>query len=84
MYLGSADLMPRNINRRVEVLFPIEKPSLVRLIRDRVLSVYLADNVKARVMLSDGSYIRAQRPKGAKAINGQLVLLKSRCLKTST
>jgi polyphosphate kinase len=84
MFLGSADLMPRNINRRVEVLAPIEKPSLVRLIRDKILSVYLADNVKARVMLTDGTYIRAQRPKGAKAINSQAVLLKSRCLKTST
>ena len=82
MYLGSADLMPRNINRRVEVLFPILKPTLVRHIRDRVLAVYLADNVKARLMASDGGYYRAPREKGQKSIDSQAALLKSRCLKT--
>lgn len=78
MYLGSADLMPRNINRRVEVLFPVEKPALLRQIRDKILSAYLADNVKARQMLPDGSYARAARPKGAKPLNAQSLLLKSR------
>ena len=41
IYLGSADLMPRNLNRRVEVLFPVENPALVRHIRDDILAVYL-------------------------------------------
>ena len=54
IYLGSADMMPRNINRRVEVLFPVTKPALVRQIRDRLLAVYLQDNVKARRMNPDG------------------------------
>jgi polyphosphate kinase len=76
MYVGSADLMPRNINRRVEVLFPIEKPALVRFIRDKVLALYLADNVKARLMARDGSYYRAPREKGAKAVASQALLLK--------
>jgi len=39
--------MPRNINRRIETMFPVTKPSLVRQIRDRILAVYLQDNVKA-------------------------------------
>ncbi len=75
IYLGSADLMPRNINRRVETLFPIEKPALVRFVRDRVLGVYLADNVKAREMQPDGTYRRVQPGKGEKPVNSQMVLL---------
>ncbi len=65
VYLGSADLMPRNINRRVETLFPILKQSLVKTIRDGVLAVYMSDNVKARCMQPDGSYVR--RPIQGKA-----------------
>ena len=75
IYLGSADLMPRNINRRVESLFPVEHPSLVRQIRDRILGVYLADNVKARLMQADGSYIRRERAVGEQTVNSQEVLL---------
>jgi polyphosphate kinase len=75
IYLGSADLMPRNINRRVETLFPIEKPAYVRFLRDRVLGVYLADNVKAREMQPDGTYRRVVPAKGDKPVNSQMVLL---------
>ncbi|MBI5086212.1 MAG: polyphosphate kinase 1 [Acidobacteria bacterium] len=82
IYLGSADLMPRNINRRVETLFPIERPQLVRQLRDRILAVYCSDNVKARRMKSDGSYERVPRKGGDKAVNAQAVLLKARCSKT--
>ncbi|MBI4888983.1 MAG: polyphosphate kinase 1 [Acidobacteria bacterium] len=78
IYLGSADLMPRNINRRVETLFPIERPALVRQIRDKILSVYLNDNVKARRMKRDGNYERAPRKEGEKPINSQAHLLKHR------
>jgi polyphosphate kinase len=56
--LGSADLMPRNIDHRVEVLFPVREQRLIRRLRDEVLATYLADNVKARIMLADGSYRR--------------------------
>ena len=66
VYLGSADLMPRNINRRVEVLFPVESEPLVRHIRDVVLATYLADNVKARRMRPEGTYVRRQ-PKAREA-----------------
>ena len=78
MYLGSADLMPRNLNRRVEVLFPIEDRRLVRHLRDRVIEIYLADNVKARIMQADGSYVRKTREPGEEAINSQEVLLRRR------
>ena len=76
IYLGSADMMPRNINRRVEVLFPITKPAMVRQIRDRMLAVYLEDNVKARRMNADGTYSRVQPKKGARLVNSQLALLR--------
>ena len=58
IYLGSADLMPRNLDRRVEILFPVEDPNLIRQLRDQVLAVYLEDNVKARRMQADGTYLR--------------------------
>ncbi|HET9695872.1 MAG TPA: RNA degradosome polyphosphate kinase, partial [Terriglobales bacterium] len=75
VYVGSADLMPRNLNRRVEVVFPIEETRLVRFLRDEVLSVYLSDNVKAREMRADGSYIRRERRRGELSVNAQQVLL---------
>ncbi|MCC7155245.1 MAG: polyphosphate kinase 1 [Bryobacterales bacterium] len=77
VYLGSADLMPRNINRRVEVLFPVLKKPLVRYLKEKVFSVYLADNVKARIMQPDGKYRRAERH-GERLVNAQETLLKSR------
>jgi len=78
VYLGSADMMPRNINRRVEVLFPVTKPVLVRQIRDRMLAVYLQDNVKARRMNADGTYSRVKPKKGERAVNAQLALLRAK------
>ncbi|HEY4084900.1 MAG TPA: polyphosphate kinase 1 [Bryobacteraceae bacterium] len=56
IYSGSADLMPRNLDRRVELLFPILDPSLVRLIKDVIIDRYLADNRRARIAKSDGTY----------------------------
>jgi polyphosphate kinase len=58
IYLGSADLMPRNLNHRVEVVFPVERIEHIRYLRDHVLESYLNDNVSARVMHSDGTYKR--------------------------
>jgi polyphosphate kinase len=83
IYLGSSDVMPRNINRRVEVLFPIERASLKSYLLDRVLATYLADSVKSRQMQADGTYVRTPKPDGELPVNSQLVLLKSRCSKTS-
>jgi len=58
IYLGSADLMQRNLDHRVEVVFPLEKPEHVRYLRDEVLEKYLQDNLRARVMQADGKYKR--------------------------
>ena len=55
VYMGSADLMPRNLNGRVEALFPICDPRLVSVVREEILGAYLADNVKARAMNADGT-----------------------------
>ena len=58
VYIGSADWMPRNLNRRVEVVCPVNDPKLRRFLRDVVLDAYLRDNVNARELKPDGSYQR--------------------------
>jgi polyphosphate kinase len=60
VYLTSADWMPRNFRRRVELMFPIEDPRLVSRLVDGILGVYLSDNVKARRMRPDGTYERVR------------------------
>ena len=75
VYLGSADLMPRNLNRRVELLFPVEDAELMRRIRDEILAEYLVDNVKARRMMPDGSFKRAPRGDGQTALSSQEILM---------
>jgi polyphosphate kinase len=56
IYLGSADLMGRNLDRRVEVLFPVEDRGLIARVRGDILGTYLADTRNAHYMQSDGSY----------------------------
>jgi polyphosphate kinase len=58
VYLSSADWMPRNFVRRVEVMFPVEDAGLRDRLVNEVLSLMLSDNVKARRLLPDGSYER--------------------------
>jgi polyphosphate kinase len=65
LYLGSADLMPRNLHRRVEVVFPVLDPDLKHQIMDRIVPSYWSDNTKARVLDSKGHYTRIPRPDGA-------------------
>ena len=71
IYTGSADLMPRNLNQRVEVLFPIDDPKLIRHLRDDVLEAYLKDNTKCRVMQPDGKSIHLHPQEGSPAVNVQ-------------
>lgn len=71
IYLGSADMMPRNLNRRVEVIFPVRDPKLVRILRDDVLAVYMADVAKARHMRADGTYERPADRDNAGSLNSQ-------------
>ena len=78
IYIGSADLMSRNIDHRVEVLAPIRDPGLVRSIRDGVLKTYLADNVKARQMNAAGNYTRKKAAGGKAPVNSQEWFLERR------
>jgi polyphosphate kinase len=78
VYIGSADLMSRNIDHRVEVLVPILDRERVRNICDDVLSVYLADNVKARHLQSNGSYTRKKAADSRHKVDSQDRLLEKR------
>lgn len=75
IYMGSADLMPRNLNRRVEVWFPVEDSRLARFLRNEVLETCLADRVKARIMLSDGTYVRYMPEEGEPSLSSQLLFI---------
>jgi polyphosphate kinase len=76
LYLGSADLMTRNLSRRIEVLFPVEDAALRRHIRDNILEVSLRDNVQARLLRPDGSWIRIRPIKGERPFNSQEEFMK--------
>ena len=78
VYVGSADLMPRNLNRRVEIIFPVEDGGLVRRIRDEILEAYLADNINAYEVQKDGTYARAPRSETAGGIDSQLRCMNAR------
>jgi polyphosphate kinase len=74
VFIGSADWMDRNLQRRIEVAFPIEDERLrTRLLN--VLAVCLKDNVKARYLLPDGTWRRVPRPSGTPALRSQLFFL---------
>ncbi len=76
IYMGSADLMPRNLNGRVETVFPIKDASLRQTIYDEILQIGLADNAQARVLLPDGAYKRLSPKNGELPINSQLELMR--------
>lgn len=76
VYLGSADLMPRNLDHRVEVVFPVEQPEHIRYLRDRVLETYLKDNLRARRMLPDGSYQRLYPAPDEAVVDAQAELMR--------
>jgi len=71
IYLGSADLMPRNINHRVEVLFPVQDIRLVHHLRNEVFETYFKANVKVREMTGDGQYRFITPKPDEKLINPQ-------------
>jgi polyphosphate kinase len=75
IFVGSADLRPRNLNSRIEVVFPVENPRLVRRLKDEILDTYLADNVNAHQMGSDGSYAQRKPGPGDKLVDSQAQLL---------
>ena len=85
IYIGSADWMARNLYERVEVLVPLRDELLRERARGEILDAYLADNLKARILLKDGTYIRRwqgahgnrkqKRPTGAAAFSAQDFLI---------
>jgi polyphosphate kinase len=58
IYLSSADLMSRNLDRRVETFFPVRRPELAARLKDEILEAYLRDTANAHLLQADGSYIR--------------------------
>jgi polyphosphate kinase len=83
IYMGSADLMPRNLNRRVEVIFPVRESKLIRHLRDEVLATYLADVAKARHMQPDGSYRRDANRAVEGALNSQQRFIERTVIRSS-
>jgi polyphosphate kinase len=77
LYIGSADLMERNLHKRVETLVPIERAELRAYLRDTVLEAYLRDNTTTRLLQPDGSYVRLT-PGDDRPVNAQHVLLSAR------
>ena len=75
IYSGSADLMPRNFKKRAEILYPIQNTNLKSRIIDEILLTYLNDNVKARLMQPDGSYVRIKPKDGQRAVRSQSELI---------
>ena len=74
VFLGSADLMHRNLSHRVEIIFPIENPKLVRRVKE-ILDVYLADEAKTRQLQPDGTYARHPKRDAPFAANSQASFL---------
>jgi len=72
VYLSSADWMPRNFYRRVEIAFPVESPKLRDEIIHEILPAFLSDRVKARELQPDGSYVRLRPRPGEKHSQAQL------------
>lgn len=74
LYIASADWMPRNFHRRIEVMVPIEDPAIKERIYDEVLGLALRDNQKARQMKPDGSYELVTPKEGEEPIRSQVRL----------
>ncbi len=70
LYCGSADWMPRNLERRVEILFPVENEELKEELK-QILQIQLDDNVKASVLQPDGDYLKVRRRSGQESVLAQ-------------
>lgn len=77
VFMGSADLMPRNLDNRVEVLFPAS-PEYIPILRDVILGIHLKDNVKARLLLPNGRTERIYPQPQEEELDSQLWMLEKR------
>ena len=75
VFLSSADWMPRNFTRRVEVMFPVDDPTLQRKICKEILPVYWNDNSRTRILMPDGTYDRASKKTDEPSLRSQRDLL---------
>jgi polyphosphate kinase len=78
VFLGSADLMPRNLDRRVEVVFPVESTPLRTAIISTILPAQLNDTIKVRLLQSDGMYMRKKPSDNLSPLNAQTWLVDHR------
>jgi polyphosphate kinase len=74
IYLGSADLMRRNLSYREEIVFPVANPNLLSHLK-QILEIYWSDQAKARYLRSDGSYMRSPKMNDPDAMNAQAWLV---------
>lgn len=71
VYIGSADLMQRNLNRRVEVIVPIKDKEFLKHLKEDILAAYLQDNVNAQILHTDGNYEKINPLSEDDAFNSQ-------------
>ena len=71
MYVGSADLMPRNLNGRIEVLAPVTDPDIRANVLDQIVRPQLADNIHAWELQADGSYVKQHPAEGEAVYDSQ-------------
>lgn len=76
IYMGSADWMGRNLDRRVETVFPVLDPEVRDFVRNDILATFLADNVRARILHADGRYERRKVLPGEVPVDVQETFLK--------
>jgi polyphosphate kinase len=76
VFIGSADWMGRNLDRRVELVAPVRDPALARRLVEGILVPSLADNVKARELRSDGTYVRREPRPGEPVVDVQRLFLR--------
>jgi polyphosphate kinase len=74
--IGSADLMPRNLNGRVEILYPIQDAQIRQAIIDKILMIHLKDTAKMRLMDERGIYQRVDT--GSDPLNSQSWMVQNR------
>ncbi|MBN2299220.1 MAG: polyphosphate kinase 1 [Deltaproteobacteria bacterium] len=75
VFIGSADMMPRNLDRRIEVLFPVTDKPLKKIVLEEILTLHIRDNMQSRRLLPDGDYVRLTPKKGEEQVDSQVSLI---------